>query len=159
MANSDQRAMRGMYASPSGGAVPRDYRAALAMYGGENKAGPVSDSQQAKDYALSRDPLAEGDADVSDPRWQRLTGNAPGDVASREEKALAREFLRFAGLSAAGSLALPAAARGANSVVSKVRDARSAASAPRSISDPAYLYPVERGPAIHAADRDFWVPR
>jgi hypothetical protein len=127
----------------------------------ENKAGPYSEEQQAKDWALSRDPLAEGDADIGDPRWQRLTGHTPEDEAERERQTEAREFLKFAGMGAAGELATPLVARGVTSVADRARAIQAARAASRPapvVSDPAAMTPVEMGPRIQMRP-DFWVPR
>jgi GNAT superfamily N-acetyltransferase len=127
----------------------------------QNLAGPLSVEQQNKDYALSRDPLAEGDADVSDPRWQRLTGNTPADAAERERQTEARGFLQFAGLGAAGELASPLMARGVGCVVDRARAIQASRAAARPapvVSDPAAMAPVETGPSLRPRP-DFWTPR
>jgi hypothetical protein len=141
-------------ADPLARAKARDYLAGLASYANENKAGPLTDAQQTADYRLSRDPLAEGDANMSDPRWQRLTGNTPADAAERDQREGAREFIKFAGMGAAGELATPLVARG-------VGGARSImAPRPVVVRDPAALAPVEAGPAVRFPRRgDFYVPR
>lgn len=146
-------------AAPHERAKARDYLAGLASYSNENKAGPLSQAQQSADYRLTRDPLAEGDADVSDPRWQRLTGNTPADQAEREQQAEARNFIQFAGAGAAGELAAPLLARGVGAATDRIRDLRAARNAPPVIHDPASLAPVERGPSLAAQRPDFFVPR
>ena len=136
----------------------RAYLYSLGSYAGENKAGPLSDAQQSADYRLSRDPLAEGDVDVSDPRWQRLTGHTPADEAERNQQGEARGFVRFAGLGAAGELATPLVARGVGSAVNGARDLM--APRPVVVRDPAAVAPVEAGPPIRFPRRgDFYVPR
>ncbi len=76
----------------------------LTDYAGENKAGPLSQGQQTADARLAADPLAEGDAVMEDPRWQRLTGNTPADAQERERQAQARGFAQFAVGQAIGPL-------------------------------------------------------
>lgn len=140
-------------ANPVDRAKARDYLAGLADYANENKAGPLSDVQQSKDFALSRDPLAEGDADVGNPRWQRLTGNTPADNAERDQRSEARDFVKFAGMGAAGELAAPLVARGVDGARNLM------APRPVVVRDPAALAPVEAGPAISPQHPDFYVPR
>jgi hypothetical protein len=130
---------------------------------GEYESGPLSQQELARSARLAKDATAEGDVDMSDPRWQRLTGNTPADAAEREQRDEARGFLKFAGTGAAGELATPLISRGIGSVTDRARAIQAARTAARPapvVSDPAALSPVEAGPAIRFPRRgDFYVPR
>ncbi len=69
---------------------------ALTDYAPEDKAGPLSPQQQAADVALAKDPMAEGDPNINDQRWQHLTGNTPADKEEVDRQQSARGFAGFA---------------------------------------------------------------
>jgi hypothetical protein len=102
---------------------------------GEYKSGPLSQQELAKSAKLAKDPMAEGDVDVNDPKWQRLTGHTPEDEKSKEEKTAARDFLGFAGGSALGEIAGPLLGKGINAAAKKMGPIAENRIAERTIND------------------------
>jgi hypothetical protein len=89
---------------------------------GEYEAGPLSQQELALGARLAKDPLAEGDVDMQDPRWQRLTGHTPADEAERAQQSEARGFLGFAagglaGQAAGGAVRALGAGEGAQAII------------------------------------------